>query len=132
MGGTEADSTILIVEDDAGARGDLQTLLETHGYPTVGAGDGLSAINLLRSGMRPRLILLDMILPGADGWQFCAERLRDSALAKLPVIIMTGVGIASRDWAKGLGAADLLRKPIDVPRLLDMVETYAGPETDPL
>jgi two-component system response regulator MprA len=128
MGGTAADKSVLIVEDDANARSDLQAILQNHGYDTVVAGDGLAAINLLRTGIRPRLILLDMILPGADGWQFFAERLRDSSLAQLPVVIMTGVGIASKDWARALGAADLIRKPIDVPRLLNLVQEYAGSE----
>lgn len=66
-------------------------------------------------------------LPGADGWQFFAERLHTPALAAVPVVVMTGVGIASDEWAKALSATDLLRKPIDVDRLLDEVNQYVTP-----
>jgi CheY-like chemotaxis protein len=113
-----ANATILIVEDDPTAREDLSTLLRSEGYRIAAAGDGLAAINLLRAGLRPDLILLDMILPGADGWQFFAERQRDPAVAAIPVVIMTGVGIASDDWAHALGAVGLLRKPIGLDDLL--------------
>src|SRR5262245_55015417 len=116
FGETAMSATIMIVEDDTIASAGLTTILESHGYQVVSAGDALMALNLLRSGLRPCLILLDMILPGADGWQFFAERLQaPTAVAAIPVVVMTGVGIASKEWAVAMGAEDLLRKPIDVP-----------------
>lgn len=131
MGDAAAADSILIVEDDGLARAALETLLASHGHATLAAADALAAINLFRSGTRPRLILLDMVLPGADGWQFFAERARDPALAAIPVAIMTGVGIASEEWARALGAIGLLRKPIDVNQLLGIVRQYAGPGAAP-
>jgi CheY-like chemotaxis protein len=127
MSGPPTDRTIMIVEDDVSARADLAHLLACRGYATLTADNALAAVNLLRSGARPHLILLDMILPGADGWQFFAERLAAPALGAIPVVVMTGLGVASEEWARALGAVDLIRKPIDVTRLLELVNRHAGP-----
>jgi chemosensory pili system protein ChpA (sensor histidine kinase/response regulator) len=128
MRGTAAENTILIVEDDAVAREGLTTLVQREGYRPVLAGDAQEAMTLLRGGLRPRLVLLDMILPAADGWHFFAERLRIPEIAGIPVVIMTGLGVASPEWALSLGAVDLLRKPFDINRLLAVVRRHVEGE----
>jgi two-component system, OmpR family, response regulator CpxR len=118
---------ILIVEDDEVARIGISTVLQADGFDTVTAVDGKEALTQLQSGLQPGLVLLDMILPKYDGWHFCAG-LKDVPGDMVPVAIMTGLGIASDEWARSLGAVGLLRKPLDVDQLLEMVRRYVPPE----
>jgi CheY-like chemotaxis protein len=115
---------ILIVEDDAVARAGLITILAANGYDALTAGNGQEALTQLRQGPRPALILLDMILSGFNGWQFITELKKDATLAGIPVVVMTGLGVASDEWARSLGAVGLLHKPIDVAQLLDAVRRW--------
>ena len=59
-----------------------------------------------------------MMLPGMDGWQFLRKISRDAALTSVPVIIITGAGSLSPEWATSHGAAAVFHKPIDVSKLL--------------
>jgi CheY-like chemotaxis protein len=117
--------TVLIVEDDAVAREGLGTILKRSGYLPVAVTDAQEAEHLFRAGLAPDVVLLDMILPKWDGWHFFHKRRKDGRLASCPVIVMTGLGIASEEWARSLGAAALLRKPIDVEALLQTIDQYA-------
>ena len=134
MSGMTADTPILIVEDDPLISDDLANLLGEKGYSTIQADNALAAVNLIRNGAQPALILLDMLLPGADGWQFFAECRRSPALRAFPVVVMTELEVASEPWARAMGAVDLLQKPIDVNRLFIVVQRYArrpGQEIQP-
>lgn len=124
--------TILVVEDDDAARAGLANLLQPEGYDVVAEPDGTSALNRITKGLTPALILLDMIVPGLDGWQFLGLRHTDRELAAIPVVIMTGLGVASEEWAASLGASQLLRKPIDVDSLLDAVRRHVTQWAAPL
>jgi CheY-like chemotaxis protein len=119
-------NTVLIVEDDPAARADVATLLEASGFHPVGVEDGSDALDLLHEGLSPSLILLDMVLPRMDGWQFFARRQLDPTLSDIPVLVMTGVDFATKEWAVAMGGADLLAKPIDPTKLLDLVRRYAN------
>lgn len=110
--------TILIVEDDSRLRSGLGELLRQHGYEVADAASGAQALERLRA-QRTDLILLDLRMPGMNGWQFRAEQRRDAALASIPVLVGTA------DWnaegeAATLGAVACLKKPYN-PR--DLVET---------
>ena len=118
--------TVLVVEDDAIACKGLSVLLESEGYEVAIAENGRQAWTRLQAGLSPDLILLDMIMPVQDGWQFFQHKQRDKALAPIPVVIMTGLGIASDEWASSLGGKALLRKPIDVPTLLETVRRHSN------
>ena len=115
-----AASTILVIEDNPIQREQLVTILHHHGFRVLTATDGNEALNLLSSRPVPDLILLDMlILDGYfDGWWFLEQRQRFPALASVPVIITTALTIASQEWATAMGAAGLLRKPIEAEALL--------------
>lgn len=123
-----AANTVLIVEDDPAARADVSTLLQASGYHAVAVEDGDEALDLLHEGLAPSLILLDMVLPRVDGWQFFAQRQLDPSLTDIPVLVMTGVDFATKEWAVAMGGTDLLPKPIDPVRLLDLVRRYAAPD----
>jgi CheY-like chemotaxis protein len=124
-----AGATILVIEDDDAARTAVAALLEPHHFEVAAAPDGMAALDLLNQGLNPSLILLDMIIvSGLDGWQFLARRQKDRSLAAVPLVVMTGLGIASEEWARSLGAVGLLRKPIDADRLLSTVRQVVQPD----
>ena len=112
--------TLLIIEDNEISREGLAVVLRREGYIVLTFPDGGTALDYMTRKPPPDLILLGMLIPppGCDGWRFLKERRKLPALASVPVIITTGLGIASDEWAASLGAAGLLRKPIDVEPLL--------------
>jgi CheY-like chemotaxis protein len=119
--------TILVIEDDEVARIGLGSILRAHGYQVLLAANSDEAVVQLQTGSsHPDLILLDMIQPGwCDGWQFLGQRQRGLLPSSIPVVIMTGLGIATLPWAQALGAVNLLRKPIAVEVLLEVVQRHA-------
>jgi two-component system response regulator MprA len=118
--------TLLIVEDNEVVREGLAVVLRRAGYAVVPAANGQEALAALRGGLRPDLILLDMLLPTVDGWRFLDQRRREPALAAIPVVILTGLGVAGPEWASSLGAAGLLRKPVETDELLREVRRCQG------
>ncbi len=110
----------LIVEDDSDCCEAVAALLETEGYTVTIAENGQLALDQLRSGLAPCVILLDLMMPVKDGWQFRAEQLLDEALAALPVIVMSGAG-RPIEQAQLLGLQDYIEKPIPPERLLNML-----------
>ena len=111
---------ILIVEDDEAIAQALASLLEGEGYRPVHVPDGRSALAELRSGEKASVILLDMTMPGMNGWQFRQEQVKDDALASIPILVCTASARAADD-ARKIGAAGWLRKPVDPARLLEAV-----------
>jgi CheY-like chemotaxis protein len=116
--GTLAGRTLLVVEDNATAREGFAAALRREGCRVVLAADGAEALSLVRATPAPDLILLDMLTPVADGWCFLRERRRDPTAASIPVVIVTALSIASPEWAAALGAAGLIRKPVEPDILL--------------
>lgn len=113
---------IFVVDDDTDLREVLGELLADEGYETQLCPNGRAALELLRSGLRPRLILLDLMMPVMDGWQFRTEQLRDDALREIPVVVMTASRLSDRD---ALGDAEILQKPVGLEQILDAVERNA-------
>jgi CheY-like chemotaxis protein len=120
------NKTVLIVEDNAIVREGMAVMLHKVGYRVVPFADGKAALEHLRAGARPDLILLDMMspIPEGDGWRFLEERGKVAALASVPVIIVTALGIAGEEWGRSLGACGLLRKPVELEHLLEAVRHY--------
>ena len=109
---------ILIVDDETGARAALEFLLRREGFEVRDAPDGRSAI-VECSTFRPDLILLDIMMPGMDGFEVC-RRIKAAPETRLtPVVLITGL-TATEDRIKGInaGADDFLCKPIDLNELL--------------
>ena len=109
---------ILIVDDEASARHALAALLRREGFEVSEAGDGPAALaECARS--RPDLILLDILMPGMDGFEVC-RRIKATPETRLtPVVLITGLS-ATEDRIEGInaGADDFLSKPIDINELL--------------
>src|SRR3954447_13296865 len=77
---------ILVVEDDQEILGTLSGLLEEEGYEVQSVVDGRDALHRLRGGLAPELIILDLMMPGMDGWEFRTIQRADPALADIPVV----------------------------------------------
>ena len=122
---------ILIVEDDLDLARTVAEVLDSAGYSTAIAANGYEALDRLRTDDRPNLILLDMMMPGMDGWKFREEQKKLPAIASIPVVAFTADSDA-RGKAASIQAAGFLAKPVTIEVLLDAVEGICGlPERVP-
>jgi eukaryotic-like serine/threonine-protein kinase len=104
---------VLVVDDNPGVREVMANALGSQGYRVSKAADGREALELLRRGPLPDLILLDLMMPGMDGWEFLRERRHDAALAAVPVIIVSALN-EDQARAVALGVAGHLQKPVEL------------------
>jgi CheY-like chemotaxis protein len=112
--------SILVIDDDDELRQTLCDVLDQEGYEVLSAAGGVEALEILRGGARPQLILLDLMMPGMSGWQMRERQLADPALAGIPVVVMTAIGTVD-----GLPVGDkVLLKPVRLEALLETVERY--------
>ena len=112
--------SVLIVDDDADIRETMQLVLEDEGYHVAMAADGVQALRMLDGGLRPDVILLDLMMPVMNGWQFREAQLKRPALASIPVIVISADSNL-RDKVEPFGH-DYLAKPLDIDELLAMIE----------
>jgi CheY-like chemotaxis protein len=110
---------VLIVEDDESAREALAAFLQAEGYPVVEAANGREALDRLQRDSIG-VILLDLMMPVMDGWEFRAAQIRDPTLARVPVMVITA-DASARSRAMSLGAQEYMTKPIQFGRLLEFV-----------
>ena len=114
------EGPILVIEDEDDMRTLFVGLLSAEGYAAIGASDGAAALRILREqDVRPCLIVLDLVMPGMDGWEFRALQRRDPRLASVPVVVVSGYGDMLSD--DDLGAIDVFTKPVDLDALLGLV-----------
>jgi len=112
----------LVVDDDPGIVGFLELALEDEGYRVRAAVNGREALSRVSEG-RPDLILLDMNMPGMNGWEFCSElRERGPDFSSIPIVVMTAARDASLR-SREVGAQGFLGKPFDLDQLF---RTIAG------
>jgi CheY-like chemotaxis protein len=114
---------VLVVDDDYAVLDSIRDVLEDEGYEVLLAANGLEALKELRKGTRPCLILLDLMMPVMNGWEFREEQLQDGGLAAIPTIIVTAHNRAEESAAE-LKAASCIRKPVRPETLLKTVEKY--------
>ena len=113
---------VLVVEDEADLRSALVELLSIWGYRVSTARDGREALERLRAGRGPMLMLLDLQMPVMDGWRFRAAQqlLSNVRVAAVPVVLMTGSDNAEKN-AQALHAAGFVEKPFQPDLLLGAV-----------
>jgi CheY-like chemotaxis protein len=117
---------VLVIDDDADIRFAAVRLLQSDGYTAVAAENGREALGLLRRGVRPQLILLDLGMPVMDGFAFRAAQLADPAIARIPVVVVSAEGPRVPKAAKELRAVATIEKPVDGDELLDLVNEFCA------
>jgi signal transduction histidine kinase len=111
--------TLLVVEDDADIREALDGLLSMEGFRVTGCSNGREALEWLRESAKPDVILLDLMMPVMDGWQFRVAQKEDPELATIPVLALSADATAK---AAAIDADAYLRKPVDYETLVDTID----------
>lgn len=122
--GEYMNKKVFVVEDDQDIREALAELLESEGYDVTTAENGQIGIDKLsQASQLPNLILLDLMMPVKDGFQFYAEKAADPNLSSVPVIVMSADGHIL-DKQKKLQAQAYIKKPVDIDHILNMVDQF--------
>lgn len=117
---------ILVVDDEAFIRMYLEEVLAEEGHEVRTAPEGRAALALLRDGgLPPHLILLDLMMPGMNGWEFRAEQVRDPVLAAIPVVLLSGAGDVQAE-ARRMGVQGYVTKPFLPFQLLSAIAELAA------
>ena len=114
--------TVLIVEDNEPSRDALARRLARRGYTALLAVDGHEGVSLARS-MKPDLILMDLGLPGIDGWEATRQLKNDRETQHIPIIVLSAHAMSDdRDIALAAGGDDFDTKPVQFRRLIEKIE----------
>jgi CheY-like chemotaxis protein len=116
--------TVLVVEDEKELREMMCEALEMNGYDVVAAVEGEAALEALDRLDHVCLVLLDLLMPGMNGWDFFKEMRSRSRYAAVPVIVHS-----SSTAGAPQGATRVLTKPLELERLLDVVREFCAPVT---
>jgi CheY-like chemotaxis protein len=119
------DCRVLVVEDDPATLEAVAELLEAEGIATCRPRHGEEALDLLRRGATPALIIVDLMMPVMDGWELCRQIAADEALADTPITIVTAAASIERMPVRR-NDAGFFSKPVDYARLLEIVKRYSG------
>ena len=119
--------SILLVEDDVNIRLDLADILRSEGYAVSTVANGQEALDFLgENSEQVGLILLDLMMPVMNGWDFRARQLEEPALTAIPVVLLSGAGDVARH-ALALKTAGYLIKPLRLDSLLGIVSRLCAP-----
>lgn len=120
-----ANHHIVVIEDDEDLRETLRDLLEMEGFQVSTACNGLEGLRLIERSSRPCLILLDLMMPVMDGWEFL-DTLRQNAaqLAQTPVAVVSAAADLS-DVERQYGCS-VLKKPVNLKRLFALAHQHCG------
>lgn len=124
---TDPRRLVMVVDDAADIRLLVELVLSMAGYEVVGAACGTEALELLLRGRRPDIVMLDVQMPGIDGWETLRRLRRGAATAELPVVLCTVKGLRE-DTLKGwsLGCDGYVGKPFDIGNLVAELEAVLG------
>ncbi|MDH5433924.1 MAG: twitching motility response regulator PilH [Gammaproteobacteria bacterium] len=119
-------SKILIVDDSPTETHILSNMLEANGYQTVTATSGEAGVDVARQEM-PDLVLMDVVMPGLNGFQATRQLKKDASTAHIPVVIVTTKDQETdKIWGMRQGAKDYLTKPVDEGSLLSTIKSILG------
>jgi len=122
---TPGSPQILIVEDDRDTREMLERFLQLEGFEVRTAANGEAALHSLETSGNPCVILLDLMMPVMNGWQFREAQERDPDLRRIPVVVVTAAG--SRPDVPAIHADAWLSKPVDFDKLLATIGPFCSP-----
>ncbi len=114
-------SVVLLVEDDRELREMMTLLLDSCGIRVRTASNGLAALMQARQEPLPRVVLLDLMMPVMDGWEFRRRQLADATIAHIPIIVVSAL---SPVHYLNLEPAAVIPKPCDFGRLIDVVGRF--------
>ncbi len=124
-GARASKDLVLVIDDDPSQRELMTRFLAREGFRARTASDGLAGLELARK-LKPRAILLDVLMPGVDGWSILSALKTDPDLSGIPVIMVTFVD--QRGLAASLGAADYVQKPVKWDRFRQVMDHFRGSE----
>ena len=125
--GIRRPGAVLVVDDDEDIRDVIRGVLEPEGYLTILTGDGEEALACLRDGsIRIGLILLDLLMPKMDGWEFQRQRRGNPEIEKIPLVVVTAHSGTLRDGIPDHSPVPVMAKPIDFNRLLQLAARYCS------
>jgi len=114
-------SAVLIVEDNPDLQALYRAAVRNEGYEPLLASDGLEALNLLKtSSVQPNVIILDLMMPVMDGWQFMEHFNKDPSINTIPVVVCSASKSAAPPNVK------IMKKPVELDRLLDVLNSYCN------
>ncbi len=116
------DLPVLVVEDNPDIREGLIALLQMEGFAVIAARHGQEALNMLRNGLRPCIIVMDLMMPVMNGFEFREAQLRDPLLSDIPVIACSGVSDPAH--TARLRAKAFVQKPAEVSALVRLVRQH--------
>jgi CheY-like chemotaxis protein len=118
------EKSILVVDDDFALREAICAALEGEGFSVVSAGNGREALEILRHEDHPCLVLLDLMMPVMNGWEFRAEQRQDPKLASIPVVVLSAFSRATDEELRDVKR--FLRKPVSLTELLEAIRPYCS------
>ena len=117
--------SILVVDDDEDVRTMLCIVLSAEGYRASGAGNGVEALERIRSDGPPALVLIDLMMPRMNGEDLIRTMTKDPSLARIPIAVVSGQP-APRTLAETPAIIARLVKPVELDELLTVVHQFAG------
>ena len=117
--------TVLIIDDAVATRRGLAELLRLRGFSAQEAGTGEEGLRCLREDPSIAVVVLDLRMPGGNGFWFREQQLADPAIADVPIIVFTGAADAD-EAREQLRVAQVLHKPVSVDELLIAIETQSA------
>lgn len=116
---------VLLIDDDVDISDAIKSILSDEGHEVVCAHNGLEGLSYLRSRQqKPSLILLDIMMPKMNGYEFRAEQLKDDSINKIPTVVFSAAGRFDEEDAFQFTAT--VKKPLDLQRLIDLVKMHLG------
>jgi len=115
---------VLVIEDEPYLCDLIADVLEAEGHQPSKAANGLDALSRIAE-CKPQLILLDLMMPVMDGWEFLAALRSNPDWRDIPIVIITAVYDIARTQQES-GARAVITKPFDIDQLVDMVNSYAA------
>jgi len=115
--------SVLVIEDDPAIRETLRVMLEMENYPVLHAANGREALDVLSQKTLPGIILVDLMMPVMNGWEFIEALEKNKQFAGIPVFVVTAF---SENMGNLPQVQGVIKKPIDIDSLLERVKQYCG------
>lgn len=119
----EKSYDILLVDDEPDLRACIADLLEGEGYKVTQSENGKTALEILKAEAKPRVIVLDYMMPVMDGRTFCETASKDPNISAIPIVLLTAANV-TEDTKSAMKVAAQLEKPLDIEKFLKTVKSY--------